>query len=83
MAQKTRSQLATEIAAGLADNVDGAITPAVLRGIVSDVVDSAPNIPDNDPLVAYTPAVPGNWAGTPPTTLKAAIDRLAAANPGA
>lgn len=33
--------------------------------------------------VTYTAAVPGNWAGSPPTTVQAAIDRLAAHNPGA
>lgn len=26
---------------------------------------------------AYTPAVPTNWAGTPPTTAHEALDRLA------
>lgn len=31
----------------------------------------------------YQPAVPGDWAGPAPTTLHAALDRLAAANPGA
>lgn len=83
MSQKTRAALATEISTGFADNVDGAVTPAILRGIAQDIVDSAPNITDNDPLVAYSAAVPGDWAGSAPTTLKAAIDRLAAANPGA
>lgn len=81
--QKTRTALSAEITAGFPDNVDGAITPAILRGIAQDMADSAPNIADNDPLVAYVPAVPGNWAGTPPTTLAAALDRLAAAHPGA
>jgi hypothetical protein len=27
---------------------------------------------------AYTPAAPGNWVGPPPTTVKAALDRMAA-----
>lgn len=31
----------------------------------------------------YTAGVPGNWAGSPPTTAQEAIDRLIAANPGA
>ena len=31
---------------------------------------------------AYSPANPGNWAGTPPTTLAEAIDRLATAVSG-
>jgi hypothetical protein len=26
----------------------------------------------------YVPAVPGNWAGTPPTTVQAALDRISA-----
>lgn len=83
MSQKTRAALTAEITTGLADNVDGAVTPAILRGIAQDLADSAPNIADNDPLVAYSPAIPGNWASTPPTTLAAALDRLAAAHPGA
>lgn len=29
--------------------------------------------------VAYTPAVAANWTGTPPTTIAAALDRIAAA----
>lgn len=28
--------------------------------------------------VAYTPAVPGNWSGTAPTTVQSALDRIAA-----
>jgi hypothetical protein len=28
---------------------------------------------------SYTPAVPGDWTGTPPATLAAALDRIAAA----
>jgi hypothetical protein len=31
----------------------------------------------------YTPSTPANWAGAAPTTIAAALDRLAAANPGA
>jgi hypothetical protein len=30
------------------------------------------------PKVAYTPAVPGNWAGSAPTTVQQALDRIAA-----
>lgn len=33
--------------------------------------------------VAYTPSVAGNWAAPPPTTVQEALDRLAAATPGA
>lgn len=33
--------------------------------------------------VQYAPATPGNWAGTPPTTIQEALDRLAAMTPGA
>lgn len=29
--------------------------------------------------VEYTPAVPGDWSGSPPTTIKEALDRIAAA----
>jgi hypothetical protein len=35
------------------------------------------------PQVAYTPAVPGNWAGAAPATVQAALDRIAAKTPGA
>lgn len=120
MSQKTRAALATEITTGLADNVDGAITPAILRGIVQDVTDSAPNTEDNDgfPIasavalgavkigsgisvdidgvisvpapeapvaggVSYFAGNPSDWAGSPPTTVAEALDRLAAATPGA
>lgn len=34
-------------------------------------------------LLGYQPGAPGNWAGTPPDTVGEALDRLAAANPGA
>lgn len=30
-------------------------------------------------LTAYTPTTPGNWNGTAPATVQAALDRLAAA----
>lgn len=36
-----------------------------------------------DGLSDYTPATPGDWAGTPPKTVYEALDRLAAATPGA
>jgi hypothetical protein len=32
--------------------------------------------------ITYTPAVPGNWAGSPPTTVQQALDRIAAHFPG-
>lgn len=32
---------------------------------------------------SYTPANPGDWASPPPTTIQEALDRLAAATPGA
>jgi hypothetical protein len=35
-------------------------------------------LPDNG-TISYTPNVAGDWAGTPPTTIQEAIDRLAAA----
>lgn len=36
--------------------------------------------PKGDPgdATAYTPTTPANWNGTPPTTIQAALDRLAA-----
>jgi hypothetical protein len=34
--------------------------------------------PPSDGTIAYTPTTAGDWAGTPPTTIQAAIDRLAA-----
>lgn len=79
----TRAQVLSAIAAALPDNVDGEVTPAILRTLLGQLEAAAPNIQDNDPLVAYVPAVSGNWAATAPTTLTSAIDRLAAANPGA
>lgn len=33
--------------------------------------------------IEYTPANSGDWAGSPPTTIEEALDRLAAATPGA
>jgi len=33
--------------------------------------------------LGYTPGVPGNWAGAPPTTVQEALDRIAAKTPGA
>ncbi len=79
----TRAQILTLITVTFPDNVDGEVTPAILRGFIENLQAAAPNIEDNDPLVAYDPATPGDWASTPPTTLAEAIDRLAAASPGA
>lgn len=79
----TRTQLLAAIDAALPDNADGEITPAILRGLLAQMEAAAPNVADNDPLVAYSPATPANWAATAPTTLAAAVDRLAAAHPGA
>lgn len=39
-AQKTKAQIDTEITTQLIDNTSGAITPAILRGITSDIVNS-------------------------------------------
>lgn len=45
---------------------------------------SNPNLGDAlDALTDYEPATPADWAGPAPTTLAEAIDRLAAATPGA
>ena len=80
---QSRVQVLAAIAAALPDNVDGEVTPSVLRTLLGQLQAAAPNIGDNDPLVAYTPANPANWAATAPVTLTAALDRLAAAHPGA
>jgi hypothetical protein len=32
----------------------------------------------SSPYIEYTPAVPGNWSGSPPTTVQEALDRIAA-----
>lgn len=48
------------------------------------LLNGATQFPSGNALgLLYDPAVPGNWAGTPPTTVGEAIDRLIAANPGA
>jgi hypothetical protein len=57
-------------------SVDGSTTSA--RGTEGSVA-----INGDPAYQEYTPAVPGNWAGPAPTTLAEALDRLAAANPGA
>lgn len=80
---QTRAQVLAAIDAALPDNVDGEVTPAILRTLLGELQAAAPNSADNDPLTAYSPATPANWASTAPTTLAAAVDRLAAANPGA
>lgn len=40
MTLRTRDELAASVAADLADNTTGAITPAVLRNLLADMVDS-------------------------------------------
>jgi hypothetical protein len=45
---------------------------------------SNPNLGDAlDALADYEATTPGDWAGTPPKTVGEALDRLAAATPGA
>jgi hypothetical protein len=39
---------------------------------------SPPVITNGANSVAYVPGVPGNWAGSPPTTVQQALDRIAA-----
>lgn len=71
--------------------VDGS-APSV--GLYVTIVDGGANVPsssvgtnvtfnktlaDNPANVSFSAAVPTNWAGTPPTVLKDAIDRIAAA----
>jgi len=58
---------------------DALFDPSILTGVAADVV----TLTTLAGLVSYPAAVPGNWAGAAPTTIQAAIDRLAAANPGA
>lgn len=52
MAQKTRAQIATEIATLFADNTSGAISEADLRQVAQDIADSAPNVKDDANLTA-------------------------------
>ncbi len=62
MSQLTRAQIAALIAADFPDNTSGAITPALLRTVVADVSESAPNI-----LTDGTPATlagPNAFTGT-------------------
>jgi len=40
MTAKTKAALATELSTNLADNTSGAITPAILRTTLTDVIDS-------------------------------------------
>ncbi len=46
MAQKTRSQLYTEINNQITDALNQQVSSAIIRGILTDIVDSAPNITD-------------------------------------
>jgi hypothetical protein len=65
MAAKNKAQLAADLAASLADNTSGAITPAVLRSRLGDFVDSLAITPQT-----YTVA-------TLPTGAQAAAERIA------
>lgn len=56
---------------GLTSGADG--SPGADGPPGSDGSDGAPGDAD-----AYTPAVPGDWAGTAPTTIAEALDRIAA-----
>lgn len=52
MAQKTVTQLLSEISSQFPDNISGAITPAILRSVTSDMVNSAPVLAGNIPGAA-------------------------------
>ncbi len=67
LAQKTRAQIAAEIAANLPDNNAGAITPAILRTTLSDISLAAPNTADGDVTAAIASAFANSpvFAGIP------------------
>jgi len=46
---------------------------------LGDVLDAALDTAASAPGTAYTPAVTGNWTGADPTTVQAALDRIAVA----
>lgn len=74
----TRSELAVRIATDLANNTSGAITPAVLRGVLNDVVASAPNIMDEEGVDYETPE--GAQAKADAAETAAAADATSKAN---
>jgi len=49
---------------------------------LADLIIELQNAANAGGLVAYVPAVPGDWAGAPPTTFAEAVDRIAAALKG-
>ncbi len=86
----TSSGSHTAIVDSVASAVEGTLT---LDGAESLYTCSAPGIPTTVTLqngapppvlttlsegIDYTPTTPGNWAGSPPTTVQQALDRIAA-----
>lgn len=82
MASKSVAALTTEITALLADNTTGLITPANLRTVTQDIVDSTENlnggsVPNTQTVAAYAVAatdiyIIANRAGTVTLTLQPA-----------
>lgn len=66
---------AIEAAAGSSS----AAAAAASASDASDSADAAAASAASAANASYTPAVTGNWTGADPTTLKGAIDRIAAA----
>ncbi len=60
MTSKTRAQLTTEQTAQFADNTTGAITPAVLRGVIQDMIDSTGTLLDAN---GFASSVPNSFPG--------------------
>lgn len=75
LAQQTKTQLNTEINTQLPDNVQGLITPSILRGVLHDMVNSSVTIADPNtvtgvPLIIATPTDDQAPGATPvPTRL--------------
>lgn len=61
--------------------LDGAV--GLLQGNVEAALSRVRKDVDAKTDGSYTPANAADWASPPPTTIAEALDRLAAANPGA
>jgi hypothetical protein len=69
MTAKSRAALATEYAADFADNTTGAITPAILRAFMQDMIDSCLNVTDDYAGLPWTPTITTDATpGTPTYT---------------
>lgn len=61
-------------------NADSSYRPSLLNLISGTIT---VNLQTEAAALMYTAADPADWAGSPPTTVQEAIDRIAAFNPGA